>query len=150
MRDFYFSVLDDFPDNGKLASYFPRTDQDSVEVFFFDDSSDDRIFSGISIFNKRQVDPLQNRSNFPSFSGQTEKTEEAPTKSFTFAGSDADTTYTVKVVTVYSTLERDLLQVTLVLNGRAIAVIQKKLKAVPVKVQMDVYGAVRETCYCSH
>ena len=70
-----------------------------MEVFFFDESSDDRIFSGISIFNKRQVDPLQHRSNFTSSSGQTEKSEDAPTKSFTFAGSDADTTYTVKVVT---------------------------------------------------
>ena len=40
-----------------------------------------------------------------------------PHKEFIFHGADADTTYTVKV--------------TLVLNGRAIATAQKKIKAAP-------------------
>jgi len=49
--------------------------------------------------------------------------DEIPSKNFVFKGADADITYTVKV--------------TLVLNGRAIAAVQKKLKALP-KVEPQV------------
>ena len=53
---------------------------------------------------------------FSSEKGVPNKTN-IPCKKFLFHGADTDTTYTVKV--------------TLVLNGKAIATAQKKIKALP-------------------
>eukprot|EP00090_Calanus_glacialis_P024671 TRINITY_DN38342_c0_g1_i1.p1 TRINITY_DN38342_c0_g1~~TRINITY_DN38342_c0_g1_i1.p1 ORF type:complete len:507 (+),score=138.46 TRINITY_DN38342_c0_g1_i1:23-1543(+) len=81
----------------------PRTDKDSMEVFVFEKEVD-RIFSGLSIFSMSSEKGVSNKTNIPR-------------KKFLFHGADADTTYTVKV--------------TLVLNGKAIATAQKKIKALP-------------------
>jgi len=81
----------------------PRTDKDSMEVFVFEKEVD-RMFSGLSIFNRGLEKPSEDKINIPH-------------KEFVFHGADAHATYTVKV--------------TLVLNGRAIATTQKKIKAAP-------------------
>ena len=79
----------------------PRTDKSSLEVVVFDRPEVEEDYK--KVFNFFRRDKVH------------AEPEPVPVREIVFAGADADTTYTVKV--------------SLVLNGQAIAVGQKSLKA---------------------
>ena len=83
------------------VSLSPRTDRSSLEVVVFENpDKEDDIKKVFNFFRRNQVSP---------------EPEVIPTKVLMFKGADTDTAYTLKV--------------SLILNGQAIAVARRSLKA---------------------
>ena len=95
-----------FANMGNLSCIYtvtltPRTDKSSLEVVVFENpDKEDDIKKVFNFFLRNQV---------------SQEPDVIPTKVIMFKGADADTSYTLKV--------------SLILNGQAIAVAQKSLKA---------------------